>query len=939
MIPHINEINAFFDDNFFHVISICETWLHSGIHDSLISRKDYYIIRNDREGKRGGGVACYVHCSLKAKLLDASPSMYSESPEFLLIELSQACGGKLLFVSMYRPPNTRLFTNFISSYNKIAHAYNNIIIAGDLNCNLLTDNTYSRHLRELIFSLSLFHVPSEATYHTSSSHTLLDIIILDSPDKLVKFTKSSTPFINGHDLLDLTYAFNLPQANQAKVISRRCIKNFNEQDFTRALASELKTPTELLSSIQPGIHQVDFLVDLVTDKLNVIFERYAPIRTFSVTKSPKPWITDQIKDRIKEKSRLYKYARRSNSALAYAIYRDFRDQLTVDLRRSKDEYLANRLSSIVDQSRMWKELANLGLVNSNLVSPLHFFTCDELNLYYASITGSDPPLSVEEFNTKVLSLPLTQPVFDFTPIDMNTLDRYLDARLSNSLSSGVDKISSFCLTKSRTVINDHLLEIINLSIVHSHFPSSWGAAVIRPLSKIKTPQSPSDTRPVSNLPEKSKIAERVLYDQIYNFAESNNILDVRQSGFRSLFSTQTALLRVTDDIRLGIEHQKLTILILFDFSKAFDMVPHLRLLMKLRALGFSDSSLTLLFSYLSGRSHAVVDDQGNCSNWLPITRGVPQGSVLGPLLFSLYIKDIGEHLRYSDHMIFADDTQIYLQCYRYEINQALAKISYDAQIIADFANSNGLSLNVSKSKALILGSQAYVQEINVSSLQPISINNNILPYDNNVRNLGMQFSADMSWKKHISLISQKVNFTLYKLKFHKNSLSSQLRIKLINALVFPHLDYCCLVYHDITDELNSKLQVLANNCIRFIFDLRRDEHVSPYRRQLGWLTVKQRRLYFLGIMAFKVIRFEVPSYISELLPRDEGLLRRSSRLRSSNSTFIIPNHRTSAYHKSFRLSVAYLWNSLPQQVTSSTSLQVFKTKLYLHLFHSPTDIY
>lgn len=934
LLAHKPEIDSYFDNEFFHIISICETWLHSGIQDALIKKPDYYIIRNDREGMRGGGVACYIHQSLKAKLLDASSGVFTNSPEFLILEITASNGEKLLFTSMYRRPEGQLFANFITSYNKFAHAYKNIIITGDLNCNIFGNNTYSTYLKDMIYSLSLFLVPSDATHHTTNSHTLLDVFILDSADKLVNFCKSSTPFINGHDILDLTFALESPIIED-KIITRRCIKRFNDEDYKLMLRDELFSSNELRMSLPPSPNQLDNIVEKFAETLGSVFDRHAPVRTFRVTKPPNPWLTDILKSRIKEKNRLYKKARRNNSLLGLAIFRDVRNKLTIDLRQAKEEYYAMKLSSINDTSRMWRELANLGITKSSLTSPLQFFTSDELNSYYASIVGADPPLSRDIFIKEVLQLPLPQPVFNFSLIDDVIIERQLDLLTSTSLSAGVDKISAFCINKSRECIVTHLKDIINLSIEQAHYPRTWGKAFIRPLCKNKTPQSPSDTRPVANLPEPSKIEERIIYQQILDFVTSNNFLDPRQSGFRANYSTQTALLRVTDDIRQGLELQKLTILVLFDFSKAFDMVPHLRLLIKLRTLGFSDSALTLMFSYLSGRSQAVIDENGNCSEWLPTTRGVPQGSVLGPLLFSLYIRDLGDNLRYTNRMIFADDTQIYLHCYPSELNHALARIMHDVQVVADFAKLNGLTLNISKSKALVLGSKAFLREINLATLPPITIGNSILPYVNSVRNLGVQLSADLSWKKHVAMISQKVHSTLHKLKYHKNSLSIDLRSKLISTLVFPHFDYCCLVYNDTTDELNTKLQVLANNCIRFVFDLRRDEHVTPYRLRLGWLTVKQRRLYFLGIMTYKIIHSQAPPYISELLPRVEETLRRSVRARVTNSTFIIPNHRTTTYHRSFRLSAAYFWHSLPANIINATSLPLFKAMLYSHLLSSP----
>lgn len=933
ILAHINQIQAYFHDNFYHVIPISETWLHAGVQDALINMNDYYIIRNDRVGKVGGGVACYIHCSLKVKLIDASTGPFCNAAEFLMLEIILPSGEIILFVSMYRRPKGQLFNNFITSFNRVSHAYKNIIITGNLNCNLLSDSFESGYLKELLYSLSLYPVPSDATHHTEHSHTLLDIFIIDSSDKVIDFQKSETPFINGHDLIELTYELVLP-AIPTKKIERRCIKYFNDRDYLVTLGSLLLSPMELEVISQNGSEQVDTLISSLEDALITALDRHAPIKTFFVNKPPKLWLTDQLKSQIKEKNRLYKKANRGGSVLDFDTYRIFRDNLTIELRQAKDNYLATKLFAINDSKCLWRELRILGLVKPTLTSPHHFFTSEELNTFYVSITASHPPLSFEEFQMDILSLPLPQITFNFSIITEAKIVEHLNATNSLSLSAGNDKISLFCLKKSMPLIIPHLSLIFNSIINQSKYPSGWGVARIRPLSKIKTPKSPSDTRPVANLPEPSKLFERILFEQITDFVEANDLFDPCKSGFRSTYSTQTALIRVTDDIRAAIDERKITILVLFDFSKAFDLVPHNRLLIKLRSIGFSDSALSLVYSYLTGRIQSVIDEEGIQSSWRSTTRGVPQGSVLGPILFSLFIRDIGDNLRYSKRMLFADDTQIYLHCYPSQLNDALAKITCDARAIAEFADSNGLSLNITKSKALILGSQAYVRTIDLNLLPPITVGEEILLFDSTVRNLGVQLSTDLSWRSQVASISQKVHATLHKLKFHKNSLSTELRIKLVSTLIIPHFDYCCLVYLDLSDEMNSKLQVLANNCIRFIYDLRRDEHITPYRLRLRWLTIKQRRLYFLGIMTFKILRQHMPHYLIELMPRGDDTLRRSTRLPVALSTFFIPNHRTEAFHRSFRLTAAYFWNSLPVDVSGSVSLGIFKTKLFTHLFNT-----
>ena len=480
-----------------------------------------------------------------------------------------------------------------------------------------------------------------------------------------------------------------------------------------------------------------------------------------------------------------------------------------------------------------------------------------------------------------------------------------------------------------------LVALFNGSLESASFPSIWKCALIRPLSKIRTPLSPSDTRPIANLPELSKLLERVVAEQIMSYLNKYDLLDPRQSAYRSGYSTQSALLRVCDDIREGIDDRLATIMVLFDFSKAFDTVPHLRLLVKLKCLGFSDVVLCWFFHYLTGRSQAVVDDEGGCSGWLSTSLGVPQGSVLDPLLFSLFINDISDALSNSKHMLFADDLQIYLSCPPAEILQGLRLISQDVHAIFEYAGANGLKLNLEKSKVIIFSGQAYASSIDVSRLPPVTVGMTSLPFVSEVRNLGITLMSDLSWKRHVLHVSQCVHRALYMLKFNKNSLSEKLRIKLVVTLILPHIDYCSLVYHGLSSELNVRLQRLVNCCVRFIFNLRRDEHITPFRRRLGWVSVENRRLFFLGCQIYRILYMTSPSYLHELFIPSDPTLRRSERsLHPSSQTFHIPSHRTATYKNSFRLSSIYFWHSLPDHITSAPSLATFKNLLRSFLIAS-----
>ena len=243
----------------------------------------------------------------------------------------------------------------------------------------------------------------------------------------------------------------------------------------------------------------------------------------------------------------------------------------------------------------------------------------------------------------------------------------------------------------------------------------------------------------------------------------------------------TDLLRVSKDVRRSVYERKVTILILFDFNKAFNAIPHFNLLKKLRVIGFSAEALTWVHLYLTERSQVVVDLDVLRSSQKPSTCGVPQGSVLGPLFFFLFIKEITTSLTHSNHLIFTDDTQIYLSCYSSQICDALGRIVLDTAAVAPYAVDSELSFNLAKSKVLIMGSSRYITGIYSSHFPPIVVNEIPLPFVSQATNLGVIIRSNLSWRVHITLIPQKVNYSLYELKHHRNSLSEKLKIKFISV--------------------------------------------------------------------------------------------------------------------------------------------------------------
>ncbi|RLU21552.1 hypothetical protein DMN91_005925 [Ooceraea biroi] len=609
----------------------------------------------------------------------------------------------------------------------------------------------------------------------------------------------------------------------------------------------------------------------------------------------------------------------------YDDFRKLRNEVQVQVRNAKKNFYSDCFGKSMDQKETWSKLRSLGLIKPRGDGRSLMFTADEFNNYFVTASGSSRVgheriyLGELEYGDEKLYLR------DVTPREVSVV-----LKRNNSLSTGVDGLFSKLINLALPCILPVLTHIFNYSLLYGTFPDIWKAALVVLLPKIKSPTSVQHFRPISILCFVSKALERLVAKQITDFLELNNLFDPFQSAYRKGHSTQTALVTVLDDIRWAVDKRMVTVSVFFDFFKAFDCVSHRLLIEKLRKLNFSCSALRWLCSYLDNRCQAVRDPSGQrSSSFINVDIGVPQGSVLGPLLFLLFVSDLGPVLRHVKFNFYADDLMIYIHCDPFHLVEAIRDLNEDIDNIWRWAVANGLRLNPSKTKAIILGTSRFINAIHGGNVPKIVVGGEVIPYLDSVVYLGLTITNNLYWEKHVNVMVGRIHATLYRLKLFKEVLPQCARKSLVAALILPLFDYCCSAICDVTGEQNVRLQRAMNASVRFIFQCRLDAHITPLIRSLKWLKVDERRKYFMGSLLHSVILTGKPcTLFKEFAMREEVCLRST---RTSGGNLVVPICRTETFKRSFRCLAAEFWNALPLEIRTIKTVQGFKNGLYEYL--------
>lgn len=687
------------------IIAVSETW-ETDINTDLIKIPGYNKCSRHRlNNETGGGVALFIHNSIEYSAINSSTKTF----ESVFVDLKTRNKGSTIIGAIYRPPGgsladfneelDSLLTSFTRSNNK------NLILAGDYNINLLNHNHHeaTESFLNIMYSHRMLPMIKRPTRYGDSCATLIDNIFTNLLSES-NFSGIVLDDISDHLPIFFITQYYKPITNKIITKTIRCMTDEAISDLVNKL-----NDTDWSVVDNKG---TDEAYNIFHDLFDTAYNTALPlqIKKFKLrSHTHKPWITTSILNSIRKKHKLYKKYLSSKLKASKDSYVTYKNKLTKIIRAAEKKYYSEKFDAVKDNIRDTWRLINKVLTDTTTARCKH--TVAEIRCNDMII--DDPKTIVEKFNEYFVnigpSLAKNIPVIPnktvkdtlpnsnkdslfLEPCTPNEIQNIVNS-LKNSKGLGLDGFSTSIIKQIITTILSPLTTIFNKSLESGVFPEKLKLAKVTPIYKSDDKKLLSNYRPISVLPIFSKILEKLMYVRLEKFIEKHNILCENQFGFREKHSTYMALLDICDQITHQLDSKAFSLGIFIDLSKAFDTIDHNILIAKLENYGVRGIALNWYKSYLTNRKQCVEID-GNTSTLKSITCGVPQGSILGPLLFLIYINDIVHVSPLMKFILFADDTNLLL--HDKNLPNLILKANTEIQKISDWLKVNKLSLNIKK---------------------------------------------------------------------------------------------------------------------------------------------------------------------------------------------------------------------------------------------------
>ena len=893
-----DEIHDLLTDGIFDVLALSETKLDPSFPDSQLQHPNYRLLRRDRNtGRGGGGLVVYLRTGLNALRRRA---IEDDQIECLCIEIAHKTSPVMLIVA-YRSPTLNPPLPFLDRLGSVlegAMRYRfECLILGDLNMNMAGEHP-DRHLLDFMGNYALQMPIKEATRPVSG--TLIDVA-LSNCWQHYHGCGVIDPGLSDHCLIYVVRKARM-EKEQLPVAEYRSSRNLDVGQFLGDLARRNWGNCYRHASS-------DAVLDEWMSNLNQVVDQHMPLKRVQRKAEHLPWIGPEIRRAIAHRNRLsrrYLLNRTEENLRARNVQRN---RVTRLKREAKKAYFRTVCEGgDVSPGQFWAKMKPV-LPSAKVKSPVSCLLhqgrvisekreiAEVLNDHFVkAASGAAVGNAAQHASLACIRENWAGGSFDFrlcTPAQIHAILRSLKQRKCG----GLDGVSGKVLKLASPVLASEIANLCNCLIARGDFPSQWKLGVVAAIPKTGDATEVGNYRPVTLLSILSKVLERVLFNQLCGYFAP--MLGSQLSGFRRGHSCTTALLKMTEDWRWALDRGDSVAAVAVDLSKAFDSIDHELLLAKLGAYGVQPHSMRLLSCYLSQRQQRVRIGPA-ASEWKMVERGVPQGSLLGPLFFNIFINDATKCAPGVSMRLYADDTTIY--CADREPAALEFRTNTGLKAVCDWFGANGLQVNARKTQAMVLGNKGrYDFDLRISGDR--------IAETETLKLLGFVLDNRLSGRVQVQEAVSKAARKAGALNRVKRTLPEETINMLYKAFILPHLEYCSPLLLTCDGPLTRKLERSQERTIRTLLRVPKDCSYDHVLSRAKLKRLAHRRAEQALTLVFRAVHGTGASYINEMF-----VLRDVGRELRGHHVLRVPRPTRELGRRSFACRAGGLWNLLPDNV-------------------------
>jgi len=915
------------ESNFIDCFSIVESKLDGSFPDSQFYAKGFNLFRQDSTSRSGGIMTWIRNDIANSRRYDLEVNNVNIQTLCLEMHIRKE---KWFIVSVYRLPGAN-FASFVESLSlildKILSESKMINIIGDVNVNMNADDNKSNIMKDLVSSYSLSNLIDEPTCFKGDTPSLIDVILVSNRYRYGKCLNSTCGLSDFHNLIACCTKIKLPKP-KVKTIYYRSYKHFTAEDFRADIARIPFQIVELFDDVNDKYWAFSSLIDDVVDT-------HAPLKKKFLKKENCAHMNSKLrKIMFKKRMAQNKYWRDKGNKKKWEEYRLLRNEFVKESKISRRIYFKERCKDGLGNRNFWQTIKpyltdkthvsnDIMLREDNNVITDSSEIANIFNDYFKAATEgigfaeNNDGLSVDEIWSKyrdhdsIINILGKATTNDFTFVQVSTSAILkLLSNINPNKSVGYDKFPPKLLREAKEEFAPYMRYLVNCSLENCSFPNDLKKAEISPVFKKTNRLDKTKYRPVSILPCFSKIYEKVIDMQLGTHFYDN--IAGHLSAYRRNHSTQSVLIRAVEDWRLALDQGKYVGALLMDLSKAFDVIPHGLLVAKLRAYGYGTPCITLILNYLSYRSQRVRINNVR-STWNDITKGVPQGSILGPTLFNVFMNDIFYTITDCPLYNYADDNTVSYSCdSASELKITLEKYGNE---MTDWFTRNGMSANPDKYQVIIFGHKE-------DCPTNITIKGNSIVSQPQVNLLGISIDSNLTFNMQIDDVCKKAGRQINAVMRLCNVLDTEVKVAIYKSFIQSNFNYCPVIWLICGETNLSKLAKLQYRALKFVYN----DFTSDYEQLLlkgNHVSMSVHLMHTVAVEVYKCMYNIAPEYIQALFERHNHCYGTRNESKIVQKRFNTVRH---GYY-SFKYLGAKIWNNLPRDVKACTSINEFKRNL------------